>query len=74
MQPHAVHVIGLTPFDFHLDGRVRDAKLVLEIVCHGAEHLLSLSNALLGDDDVAAAGDDAGTNHPYMEIVDVEHA
>ena len=32
------------------------------------------SNALLRDDDVAAAGDDSGTDHPHVKVVHVEHA
>ena len=31
-----------------------------------SQHLLSLSDALLGDDNVAAAGDDARANHPHV--------
>src|SRR5919108_4342198 len=70
----AVHVVGTASLDFDLYGRMRDMKTMLYVVHDGADDLLSFPDALLGDHDVAAAGDDAGTDHPHVQIVDVEHA
>ena len=35
MTAGAVHVVGLAAFDFHLDGRVRDAEAMLDVVDDG---------------------------------------
>lgn len=70
----AVHIVGLAAFHFDLDSRMRDVELTLDVMHDGAQHLLAFANALFGDEDVAAAGDDAGADHPHMEIVDIEHA
>src|SRR5439155_19067072 len=68
-----VHVIRVASFDLHLDGGVGNPKLPLDIVHDRTNHLLPLTDALLADDNMAAAGDDAGPDHPDVEIVDVEH-
>ena len=34
MLTHAVHIVGLAAFDFHLDRAVRDLKAVLDVVNH----------------------------------------
>ena len=55
----AVHVVGVAPFHFDLHRGVGDTEMVIEIVGDGSEDLLSITDALLGDDDVATACDDA---------------
>ena len=49
-------------------------KSVFDIVHDRAQHLLSFPDALLGHDDVAAAGDDTRTDHPDVQIVNIEDA
>src|ERR1700712_3785982 len=71
--PSAVHVVSRATFDFNLDGRVSDVEAVLDVVDDRAQHLLTLANTLFGDEDMAAARDDAGPDHPDVEIVHVEH-
>src|SRR5437762_1978003 len=44
----------------------------LDVMHDGAQHLLAFPDALLGHENVAAAGDDAGADHPHVEIVDIE--
>jgi hypothetical protein len=68
----AVHVIGLTSFHLDLDGRMVDVKTASEISDDRAQDLLPFSHALFRDEDMATAGNDAGTDHPDMKIVNVE--
>ena len=69
-----MHVTRLASLHLDLHGGVRDVETVLELTDDLSHDLLALPNALLGDDDVAAAGDDARADHPHVQIVDVEHA
>src|SRR5262245_20948715 len=71
---HAVEIVRIASFDLHLHGRVGDAEPILHTLDHGPDDLLALANALLRDNDVATAGDDTGSHHPHMKVVDVEYA
>ena len=68
----AVHVVGLAAFHFNLNRGVRDAEAVLDGLDHRPKHLLSFSHALLGHENMAAAGHHAGPHHPDVQIVYVE--
>jgi hypothetical protein len=73
LRPAAIHVVGLTSLDLDLHSRVRDLEAMFDVVNDSPQHLLSLSHALLGHDDMTTAGDDARADHPDVQIVDVEH-
>jgi hypothetical protein len=38
----------VTAFDLHLDRRVRDVEAMFDVMHDGAQHLLAVSDALLG--------------------------
>src|SRR3954449_3970923 len=72
--PAAVHVGGIAALDLHLNRGMGDVEPLFDVAHDRAKHLLALPHALLRHDDVAAAGDDARTDHPDVQIVDVENA
>ena len=51
-----------------------DMETVFDVAHHRAQHLLPFTDALLRDQDVAAARHHAGPDHPDVEIVHVENA
>lgn len=69
----AVHVIAVVAFNFDLNRGVVDLEMMVKVVADGSQDLLSFTDALLGDQDMAGAGDDAGANCPDMEIVNVKN-
>src|SRR5258708_15773756 len=71
---HAIHVGRVTALDLDLDRGVRDVEAMFDVLDHGAQDLLTLTDALLGHEDVAAARNHTGADPPHMEIVDVDHA
>src|SRR6266496_1224975 len=68
-----VQIIGLASFHLYLHRRVRDVKTPFDVADHLPHDLLSLPDALFGHHDVTAARHDARTDHPHVEIVDVEY-
>src|SRR5438105_11244518 len=69
----AVQVVRLAPLDFDLDCRVADSESSLDVIHHGAQHLLAFPDALFCHDDVTAARDYAGPYRPDVQIVHVQH-
>jgi len=60
----AIQLVGLMTFDFDLDRRVADAEVMAQFIDDRLENLLALANRRLGDQDVAAASDDSGSDRP----------
>jgi len=52
---YAVHVVWLAAFDLHLNSRMRNAKMVLQLFRYCAQHVFSATHALLIDHNVTAA-------------------
>src|SRR4051794_17196748 len=66
---HAVHIVRLTAFDLHLDGRMRDAEMTCQLFRDTPEHVSPLAHTLLIDHDMTAATPHAGTDGPHVQVM-----
>src|SRR6266550_5567286 len=71
---NAVHVVWLTAFHLHLNCCMGDSKIVLELLRHRAEHVLSTAHALLINHDVAATTNHAGSHGPNVQVMHCQDA
>src|SRR5882762_6585764 len=71
---NAVHVVWLAAFHFHLNSCMRNSKIMIELLGHGAQHVLSTTHALLINHDVAATTDHAGPDGPHVQVMHRQYA
>ena len=70
----AIHLIGPVSLNLDLHRRVVDFVVMRQFLDDGFEDLLSLTDALLGDENVTTARNRAGANRPDVQIMHAQHA
>ena len=68
----AIHFVGVVPFHFNLNRRVINSMMMFQFFDDGLKDLLTFTNGLLVNKDMATAGHRARSDRPNVKIMDIQ--